>query len=76
MLDCEALNRGSGEEGPELEVCTLKIALLPHAPSSQVMACQDLLFRWCVLRIVESNTQSLVKTLDLIKALIDCMVRE
>ena len=40
---------------------------------SQVMACLDLLIRWCVLRIVESNTQSLVKVSDLLKAVMDAM---
>ncbi len=39
------------------------------------MACLDLLFRWCVLRIVESNTQSLVKVLELLKAVVDAMAQ-
>jgi hypothetical protein len=29
--------------------------------------------RWCVLRIVESNTQSLVKTLDFVRAVVELM---
>ena len=37
------------------------------------MACLDLLIRWCVLRIVESNTQSLVKVSELLKAITDAM---
>ena len=42
---------------------------------SQVVGCLDLLLRWCVLRIVESNTQSLVKVTELLKAIMDAMVQ-
>jgi hypothetical protein len=37
------------------------------------MSCLDLILRWCVLRIVESNTQSLMKTLELLKAVLEAM---
>ncbi len=30
--------------------------------------------RWCTLRVLESNTASLVKVLELLKALLECMV--
>ncbi|KAG1659479.1 hypothetical protein FOA52_005506 [Chlamydomonas sp. UWO 241] len=40
---------------------------------AEIMGVLDLLFRWCVLRLVEANTQSLVRTLDFIKALLDYM---
>lgn len=39
------------------------------------MACLDLLLRWCVLRVVESNTQSLVKVTDMLKAIMDAMTQ-
>ena len=42
---------------------------------SQVMACLDLLLRWCVLRVVESNTQSLVKVTDMLKAIMEAMTQ-
>lgn len=43
---------------------------------SQVMGALDLLLRWCVLRIVEANTQSLVRTLDFLKVVDTCVDRK
>ena len=40
----------------------------------QLVSCLDLLLRWCVLRIVESNTQVLVKVLDMLKLLLDMLI--
>ncbi|GIL58886.1 hypothetical protein Vafri_13702 [Volvox africanus] len=40
----------------------------------EVIAVVDLLFRWSTLRILESNTASLVKVLEMLKLLLDLMV--
>ncbi|KXZ46795.1 TOG1 protein [Gonium pectorale] len=40
----------------------------------EVIAVVDLLFRWCTLRILESNTASLVKVLELLKLLLEMMI--
>ncbi|GMH42322.1 hypothetical protein BSKO_10241 [Bryopsis sp. KO-2023] len=39
----------------------------------EVLSCVDLIFRWAVMRIVEGNTQCLVKTLDMLKTLLEAM---
>jgi len=51
------------------------LALPPPPLLLKVMACLDLLLRWCVLRVVESNTQSLVKVTDMLKAVMDAMAQ-
>ena len=51
--------------------------LFSHTQDSpgDIAGTADLLFRWSVLRIVESNTQSLVKTLDFVKAVVELMAQ-
>ncbi|GMH34822.1 hypothetical protein BSKO_02683 [Bryopsis sp. KO-2023] len=40
-----------------------------------VISCVDLIFRWAAMRIVEGNTQILVKTLDMLRTLLGTMVK-
>ncbi|KAG2440105.1 hypothetical protein HXX76_004219 [Chlamydomonas incerta] len=47
-----------------------------HTNYDDVIAVVDLLFRWSTLRILESNTASLVKVLELLKLLLDMMIEQ
>lgn len=46
---------------------TLRAALMDAALSEAMHSFLDLVLRWCALRINEGNTQSLLKTLDLVR---------
>ncbi|EFJ44246.1 microtubule organizing protein mora [Volvox carteri f. nagariensis] len=55
------------------EAADMLIKALPVV-YDEVIAIVDLLFRWSTLRILESNTASLVKVLDMLKLLLDLMI--
>lgn len=40
----------------------------------EAMSCMDLLLRWVVIRICDTNTQALLRVLDLTKALFNLMI--
>ncbi|GLC42611.1 hypothetical protein PLESTB_001118900 [Pleodorina starrii] len=55
------------------EAADMLTRALPHM-YDEVIAIVDLLFRWSTLRILESNTASLVKVLEMLKLLLDMMI--
>ncbi|GIL97467.1 hypothetical protein Vretimale_3111 [Volvox reticuliferus] len=55
------------------EAADMVTKVLP-AVYDDVIAVTDLLFRWSTLRILESNTASLVKVLEMLKLLLDLMI--
>ncbi|GAX77872.1 hypothetical protein CEUSTIGMA_g5314.t1 [Chlamydomonas eustigma] len=64
----------AGDFKKHCEAAGILVEALPGI-FNEVMSCLDLILRWCVLRIVESNTQSLMKTLELLKAILEAMAQ-
>ncbi|KAG1675584.1 hypothetical protein FOA52_014172 [Chlamydomonas sp. UWO 241] len=55
------------------EAAAMLVDAASGALYEEVLGSLDLLLRWCVLRVVEANTQSLVAVLAALKALLSCV---
>jgi cytoskeleton-associated protein 5 len=53
----------------------LSTALVPEDLLPEGIACLDIIFRWAIVRICEGNTQVLVRVLEMLRSILDALLR-